>query len=300
MYEKNAAGQGSDAMQELYKQYKGPLFHLAYQLTGSISDAEDAVQDVFLKAYQLPPEKLTEPGPYLYKMVTNRCRDLYKSARKQREEYFGEWLPEPLAAADNDPADSVARDDLLSYAMLVLLERLSASERAVFVLREALGFEYGEIARLMEKSEVNCRKLFSRASAKIGLDAEAPLPAQSAGEEWVAGFVTALKQGNMNRLLALLDPNVVLLPDGGGKAQAAVNPIHSAERVAIFLMGIIRKNATFNGEVVIDMARINGEPGMILRSEDGTVHTAALFRVEGGLLRDVYMLRNPDKLKSLA
>ncbi|TNJ64894.1 sigma-70 family RNA polymerase sigma factor [Paenibacillus hemerocallicola] len=287
-------------MQELYEQYKGLLFNLAYQLTGSVSDAEDVVQDVFLKAYQLPPEKLTEPGPYLCKMVTNRCRDLYKSARKKREEYFGEWLPEPLVAADSDPADSVARDDLLSYAMLVLLERLSASERAVFVLREALGFEYGEIARLMDKSEVNCRKLFSRASAKMGLDAEAPLPAQTAGEEWVDGFVTALKQGNMNRLLSMLDPDVVLLPDGGGKVQAAVNPIHTAERVAKFLMGIIRKAATIEGEVVIHMERINGEPGMILRSEDGVVHTAALFRVEGGLIRGLYILRNPDKLKSLA
>lgn len=287
-------------MQELYKQYKGPLFNLAYQLTGSVSDAEDVVQDVFLKAYQLPPEKLTEPGPYLYKMVTNRCRDLYKSARKQREEYFGEWLPEPLAAADNDPADSVEQDDRLSYAMLVLLERLSASERAVFVLREALGFEYAEIARLMDKSEVNCRKLFSRASAKLGLDAEAPLSAQSTSEEWVEGFVIALKQGNMNRLLAMLDPNAVLVPDGGGKVQAAVNPIHSAERVAKFLMGIIRKSATINGEVVIHMERINGEPGMILRSEDGVVHTAALFRVEDGIIRDLYILRNPDKLMSLA
>lgn len=287
-------------MQELYKQYKGPLFNLAYQLTGSVSDAEDVVQDVFLKAYQLPPEKLTEPGPYLYKMVTNRCRDLYKSARKQREDYFGEWLPEPLAAKDSDPADSVERDDLLSYAMLVLLERLSASERAVFVLREALGFEYEEIARLMDKSEVNCRKLFSRASAKLGLDAEAPLPARSTSEEWVDGFVTALKQGDMNRLLAMLDPNAVLVPDGGGKVQAATNPIHSAERVAKFLMGIIRKTATIDGEVVIHMERMNGEPVMILRSEDGVVHTAGLFRVEGGIIRDLYILRNPDKLMSLA
>lgn len=287
-------------MQELYKAYKGRMFNLAYQLTGSVADAEDVVQDVFLKAYQLPPEKLTVPGPYLYKMVTNRCRDLYKSARKKREEYFGEWLPEPLADADNDPADAVARDELLSYAMLVLLERLTASERAVFVLREALGFDYGEIAGLMDKSEVNCRKLYSRASGKLGLDAEAPpLQAPSASEEWVDGFVAALRHGDMNRLLSMLDPDVVLLPDGGGKVQAAVNPIHTAERVAKFLMGVIRKTATFEGEADVRMERINGEPGMILRSEEGVVHTAALFRVEGGLIRGLYILRNPDKLKSL-
>jgi len=119
-------------MQLLYNQYKGLLFKLAYQLTGSVSDAEDVVQDVFLKVYDVPAEKLTEPKAYLCKMVTNRCRDLHKTARKQREQYFGEWLPEPLLSSQVDSMESVVREDLLSYAMLVLLERLTTTERVVF------------------------------------------------------------------------------------------------------------------------------------------------------------------------
>lgn len=120
------------------------LFTLAYQLTGSASDAEDVVQDVFLKINDVDLARLVEPKAYLCKMVTNRCRDLFKSARKRRELYFGQWLPEPILIPNDESFDAVVRDELLSYAMLVLLERLSHAERAVFVLREALGFEYSE------------------------------------------------------------------------------------------------------------------------------------------------------------
>src|SRR5690625_3127718 len=150
-------------MHKLYRQYKGLLFTLAYQLTGSASDAEDAVQDVFLKLHDVKQERLVEPKAYLCKMVTNRCLDLLKSARKKREQYFGQWLPEPIPTSLDEGFESVARGELLSYAMLVLLERLSPAERAVFVLREALSFEYAVISELVDKSEANCRKLNSRA-----------------------------------------------------------------------------------------------------------------------------------------
>ncbi|RED59319.1 RNA polymerase sigma factor SigJ [Cohnella lupini] len=285
-------------MQELYKKYKALLFKLAYQLTGSVSDAEDVVQDVFLKIYDVPPEKLAEPKAYLCKMVTNRCRDLHKAARKKREEYFGEWLPEPFLNSGEDAMESVVRDDLLSYGMLVLLERLSPSERIVFVLREALDFEYREIAELIEKSEVNCRKLFSRASAKMGLDPEETVQPEAANQEWVNGFLDALKQGNMNQILSMLDQDVVLVTDGGGKVQAAVNPIKTREFVARFLLGPIRQAATINGEVAIEILRINGQPAFVLRSEQG-IHTIGMFHLEGDSIRNLYVVRNPDKLKHL-
>ncbi|QUL57955.1 RNA polymerase sigma factor SigJ [Paenibacillus tritici] len=283
-------------MQEWYDQYKNLLFKLAYQLTGSAADAEDVVQDVFLRIYDVPPERLTEPKAYLCKMVTNRCRDLHKSARKQREEYFGEWLPEPLAGTAPDAMESVVQDDLLSYAMLVLLERLTPAERAVFVLREALGFEYQEIAELVGKSGPNCRKLFSRASAKLGLVPEQPVQPEAVTEEWVHGFLAALKQGNLNELLSLLDPAVELISDGGGKVHAAAKPVVSAGLVAGFLLGPFRGAATMNGEVTIEVSRINGQPGLLLRSEEG-IHTVGLLHLRDHLIQKLYIVRNPDKLQ---
>ena len=283
-------------MQELYAQYKGLLFKLAYQLTGSVSDAEDAVQDVFLKIVDVPPERLAEPKAYLCKMVTNRCRDLHKSARRKREQYFGEWLPEPWASSEGDSMESVVQEDLLSYAMLVLLERLTPVERIVYVLREALGFEYQEIAGLIEKSEPNCRKLFSRASAKMGLIPEAPILREAATEEWVHGFLEALKQGNMDRILSLLDPAVVLVSDGGGKVRAAAEPITTRDLVAQFLLGPIRGVATVGGEVIIEVGRINGQPALIIRSDEG-IHTVGMLHIEDQLLRNLYIVRNPDKLQ---
>jgi RNA polymerase sigma-70 factor (ECF subfamily) len=285
-------------MQELYTQYKGLLFKLAYQLTGSVTDAEDVVHDVFLKAYDVPPERLTEPKAYLCKMVANRCKDLHKAARKKREEYFGEWLPEPFLSSDEDSMESVYRDDLLSYAMLVLLERLSQTERVVFVLREAFAFEYREIAEIMEKSEVNCRKLFSRASAKMGISPDETIRPEAAGQEWVHSFVAALKRGNMDQILSMLDQDITLVSDGGGKVHAAVVPIKTQDRVSRFLLGPLRRAAMIKDDVVIELGRINDQLGLILRSSEG-VHTVVMLHVENGLLRNLYVVRNPDKLKHI-
>jgi len=285
-------------MQELYKQYKGMLFKLDYQLMGTVSDAEDVVHDVFLKIYDVPPEKLAEPKAYLCKMVTNRCRDLQKSARKKRERYFGEWLPEPLLNSDDDSMASVFRDDLLSYAMLVLLERLTPTERVVFVLREALGFDYQEIAKVIDKSEVNCRKLLSRANRKLGISTEEFGYIEEDNQELIHDFLVALKKGDMNQIVSLLDPNVVLISDGGGKVSAAADPIITREHVARFLFGPVRQASMIEGIPVIEINTINGQPALILRSSEG-IHTVAMFHVENGMIRNLYLIRNPDKLRNI-
>lgn len=285
-------------MQELYEQYRPLLFTLAYQLTGSASDAEDVVQDVFLKAIDLPSEKLAKPKAYLCKMVTNRCRDLFKSARKQREHYVGEWLPEPLLTASDATMEStLERSDTLYYAMLVLLERLSQPERAVFVLREALGFDYREIADLVDKSEANCRKLFSRARAKMGISPEelARSESESGGREWVQRFTDALKAGNLNQLLSMLGKEVVLISDGGGKVNALLHPIATPKRIAAFLTGPLRKTAMIGGEPAIELVQLNGQPALVLRSDEG-IHSAVLFAIEGQAIQNIYVVRNPDKL----
>ncbi|WP_379133851.1 RNA polymerase sigma factor SigJ [Paenibacillus sp. sgz500958] len=285
-------------VEELYANYKGLLFRLAYQLTGSAADAEDVVQDVFLKAHDIPPERMSEPKAYLCKMVTNRCRDLHKSARKKREQYFGEWLPAPILTTHDESFEKVARDELMSYAMLVLLERLSPSERAVFVLREALGFEYAELALLLDKSEVNCRKLVSRAKGKMGLrDSEAVRP-EAADEVWIMRLLGALEQGQVDIVVSILSEDAVLISDGGGKAFAAVRPIVSGNFVARFLLGITGKRPLAQSVVRVEMKELNGQSGLILHEVDGTV-TAVLLHVEEGLIQNVYLLRNPDKLSHL-
>ncbi|OZB92176.1 RNA polymerase sigma factor SigJ [Paenibacillus sp. XY044] len=281
-------------MEEMYDQYRALLFKLAYQMTGSIADAEDAVQDVFFKACDIHPEKLKEPKAYLCKMVTNRCLDLQKSARRKREVYVGPWLPEPIRTPEEDLQEKFVRRDLLSYAMLVLLERLTPTERAVFVLREALGFDYPEIAELLGKRETNCRMLMSRARSKLGISEEEPIAAEAVELDWVSRFLTSLEQGNVDHVLSLLSEDVILFTDGGGKVVAATSPIQTRDQVALILAGALH-GLKSQGSLHSEFAPLNGETGIVLRSGDKTVAVIFLQHRRGKFDR-IYVVRNPDKL----
>lgn len=287
---------GAVEIEELYRQYKKLMLTLAYQMTGTWSDAEDAVQDIFLKVYNVNPAGLTEePKAYLCKMVVNRCRDLYKSARRRREYYAGEWLPEPIPTAESDPLHFIVRDELLSYAVLVMLEKLSPAERAVFVLREALGIEYGGIAEIIGKSEINCRKLFSRAKMKIGTGAGEPDVVESDKELWVRRFLAALERDNTEQVISMLADDVILISDGGGKVFAAVRPISQPDSVSKFLFGSFHKLYQQEG-VQIEISKINGQTGVIFRVGEH-VDSVALFHSTGHVIRNIYLIRNPDKLR---
>ncbi|GAA0134527.1 RNA polymerase sigma-70 factor [Paenibacillus sp. YSY-4.3] len=280
-------------MEELYQQYRALLFTLAYQLTGSAADAEDAVQDVFVKACDVHPERLEEPKAYLCKMVTNHCLNQQKSARKRREMYVGPWLPEPVRTPDEDTIETtVVRFDLLSYAMLVLLERLTPSERTVFVLREALGFDYLEIADLIGKREANCRKLMSRARSKLGISEQEPVKADETAKEWIYRFLITLEQGDIDHLLSLLNEDVIFFADGGGKVLAFKHPIQTREQVARVLLDGFR---TIQGTFQFETVPLNGETGIVIRSENEIV--AAIFiQLQDGKLARMFAVRNPDKL----
>ncbi|GIP37053.1 RNA polymerase sigma factor SigJ [Paenibacillus sp. J31TS4] len=283
-------------MEELYDQYRALLFKLAYQLTGSATDAEDVVQDVFVKACDVHPERLEEPKAYLCKMVTNRCLNLQKSARKKREMYIGPWLPEPILTPEADQLETtVVRRDLLSYAMLVLLERLSPIERTVFVLREALGFDYPEIAELLGKQEANCRKLMSRAKSKMGITEEEPVTAEAVEQDWVSRFLTSLELGNVDRVMSLLTEDVMLVADGGGKATAYKRPVQLRDHVARALLGGFKSIGAYQGKLRFEAAALNGETGIVLRSEDETL-AAILIQLRCGKIARLYAVRNPDKL----
>ncbi|QRG70806.1 RNA polymerase sigma-70 factor [Brevibacillus choshinensis] len=285
-------------MEALYQKYKGLLFRLAYQMTGSAADAEDIVQDVFLKVHDVKWEQIEEPKAYLCKMTTNRCLDLLKSARKKRELYTGPWLPEPVSATYTDSYESVLQKDLLSYAMLVLLERLSPGERAVFVLREALAFDYHDIAALVGKSEANCRKIISRAKSKMGLAPDEPIPAddKEISHEWFDRFLSALANGKIDTLLTLLANDAELISDGGGKVSAALRPIVTGERVAQFLFGIMRKFVE-GEELRVELVALNGGQTALALYLGGRLDSVTFLHVEQEAIRHLYLVRNPDKLK---
>ncbi|WNQ10319.1 RNA polymerase sigma factor SigJ [Paenibacillus aurantius] len=284
-------------MEELYDQYKALLFTLAYQLTGSAADAEDAVQDVFVKACDVHPERLEEPKAYLCKMVTNHCLNQQKSARKKREMYVGPWLPEPIRTQETDTLEmTVVRRDLLSYAMLVLLERLTPAERTVFVLREGLGFDYPDIAELLGKQEANCRKLLSRARGKMGISEEEPVAAEAVEMEWVSRFLSSLEQGNVDHMMSLLTEDVMLVSDGGGKVTASTRPLQERDRVARFLLGVFKNAQSFYpNSLQFERASLNGEAGIVFRSGNETLG-AMFIQLRQGKLARIYFVVNPDKL----
>lgn len=277
-------------MKQLYEDYKPLLCTIAYQLTGSMSDAEDLVQDLFVKLTDVDPMRLHDPKNYLCKMIVNRCYDYLGSARKKRERYTGPWLPEPIPTADENPSAIVIQKDMLSYGMLVLLEQLTPIERTVFVLREALALDYASIGEMVDKSEVNCRKILSRARRKVGNSEKEKIYPQQQQRTWIERFLKELHQGNVENLLSLLAEDVVVTSDGGGKVAAALRPVVSAKMVARFLLGLLRSYQNLEHRLI----EINGEDGLLIRT--GEQLTAALFLLEDGKMKNLYLVRNPEKL----
>ncbi len=292
-------GTGPWSTEQLYMTHKPFLFSIAYRMLGSVSDAEDVVQELFLTIHDTHPENINHLKAYLGKMVTNRCLNLLKSARKRKETYFGPWLPEPLAKAADNPPEAVERGDAISYAYLVMLDRLSPVERAIFVLREAFDYEYREIADMVEKSEAACRKILSRAKKKLGPYPSRPLPDRpDRDEKLVQQFVTAFAKGNVEEIIDLLAEDVSLISDGGGKVRAAVNPIVSRPRVLALLKTMASRRFR---DARLSVTAINGESGMVVSSE-GVVKGVVCFEWTEDMkrIRRIFTVVNPDKLKHIS
>ena len=281
---------------EVYTAYRPLLHSIAYRMLGSYSEAEDLVQDVFADFSRLDPHNINNERAYLIRMITNRSLNLSQSARKRREVYVGEWLPEPdVSSIRQDPAELYAEHESISYALLVMLEKLSAVERAVFILRESLQYEYGEIAACLQKSEANCRKIFSRAKDKLQQE-RSSLPVNSVkAEPFVATFIEAAASGNFGKLVTLLTEEAVLISDGGGKVRAAIFAINSRDRVMAFLQGVIPK--TFLGDAQ-QIAVVNGQAGIIIM-KDGKPRSVISFQLDESRQRAqrIFVMLNPDKLK---
>ncbi|OXM86269.1 RNA polymerase sigma-70 factor [Paenibacillus rigui] len=285
--------------EDIYASYKNLLFALAYRMMGSVVEAEDIVHEAFLSLQGAEPERITHLKSYLCKIVTNRCIDRLRSAQKQREVYIGPWLPEPLvtdrAGGGSDPYQAYAQHESLSTAYLLLLQQLSWVERAVFLLREVLQYDYEEIAAIVGKSSTNCRQIFHRAKRSIHTDAGRQTAASSASpdhQRLVEQFVSALTSGDMGKLMNILTQDATLFSDGGGKVTAAVRPILGAARITSFLEGVRMKIASdFSCKFVF----VGGEPGLVTYS-GGAAGSVLSFRIEQGRIAGIYIVVNPDKL----
>jgi RNA polymerase sigma-70 factor (ECF subfamily) len=287
-------------------EYRPLLFSIAYGMTGSVGDAEDLVQDAFLGMTRARRAGTTiaDPKAYLTTAVTRLGINYLKSARVRRETYVGDWLPEPIVVpADGPgPAEHAELADSLSMAFLVMLEELSPVERAVFMLREVFGYRYPDVARITDKTEVNCRQIFARARQRISAGAQARDSAQQAarraeGEELARRFFEAAAGGDMEALLDMLAPDVVFHGDGGGKAQAIAKPLAGRERVMRLIAGIFRRGR-FVG-TSLRLAWVNGQPGAVLYDAEGRVATVVELEVADGVVQALHAVVNPDKLGHL-
>jgi len=286
--------------------YRPLLFSIAYGMTGSVGDAEDLVQDAFVgltRARQAGTE-IANVKAYLTTSVTRLGINYLGSARVRRETYVGDWLPEPLVvpAGEPGPAEHAELADSLSMAFLVMLEELSPVERAVFMLREVFGYGYPDVARITGKSEVNCRQIFARARQRVTpVATERDTPAagerRAEGEELARRFFIAAAGGDMDALLVLLAPDVVLTGDGGGKATAVGKPLAGAERVAKLMAGLFRRGQALGAS--LRPAWINGQPGGVTYDADGRVVSVFALEIADGRVQAIRSVVNPDKLGHL-
>jgi RNA polymerase sigma-70 factor (ECF subfamily) len=295
---------------ESFEPYRRRLLGLAYRMLGSMADAEDAVQETYLRWHAVDRDNVSNPRAFLMTTTTRICLDMLTSARARHEEYVGPWLPEPVfdtAALAPDRRTELAED--LSIALLLTLDRLSPLERAAFLMHDVFDFSFAEVAATLERSEAACRKLATRARANVRAlrPRGATAPPGRSGEidakhaQLLSAFAAATQAGDLNRLTQMLASDVHVVTDGGGKVRAALNAIDGADRVAQFLVDATRKrpDAWWREDFRLRFATVNGLPGVIVDGPEGPVQTTA-FEIEGDVIRALYVVRNPDKLRHLA
>ena len=282
---------------DLYTAHRAQLFGIAYRMLGSVAEAEDLVQETFVRWQRQDPAAIQTPRAWLIATITRLAIDHLRSARHRREDYVGVWLPEPIVDGSAPAPDQVAAlGDSLGMAFLFMLETLGPAERAVFLLREAFDYEYPAIAAIVGKSEAACRKIVSRAKEHFAQREPAKAAPSAQAEQIVQRFMSACSTGSVSDLLAVLTDNAVLYADGGGRVRSVLRPIRSADRISRFFAGIHRR---FPGSSPVVLTRVNGEVGAIMRRTDGHLSVSA-FAFEGDRIRAIYTVSNPEKLRHLA
>lgn len=288
---------GQRTMIEAFTAHRSLLFGIAYRMLGRVSEAEDIVQEVWLRWQKQDPAAVQSPKAWLVAATTRLCIDQLRSARREREEYYGVWLPEPLMpAAASDPGQTAELADSLSMAFMLMLESLGPAERAVFLLREVFGCEYDETAAIVGKTEANCRQIVRRAKERLQVAPKAEAAPTDRARKLVEEFMAAAASGRMEGVLALLTEESTVFSDGGGKVKAAGCAIVGADHATRFLLGIWPR---FMVNVDVRHTVINGSPGVVV-SSGGRVDYALSFEVAGDRIRHIYIVCNPDKLRHLS
>ncbi|WP_029433393.1 RNA polymerase sigma factor SigJ [Blastococcus sp. URHD0036] len=274
------------------------LFTVAYQMLGSVADAEDTVQDAWLRWSAAGRDDVEDPRAYLVRITTRLALDRLRSAQSRRETYVGPWLPEPLLTGTApDPADEVELGEQVSLALLVVLETLSPVERAVFVLREVFGLPSAEVAAVLGRTEPAIRQLAHRAREHVAARRPRFDTDATAQREVTERFLAAAVGGDVEELLTVLAPGAVLVTDGGGKAKAALRPIVGAEKVARFLAAVGPEGAAIPG-MRVELTEVNGQLGVVASTPEGPFMATTLV-VTDGRVEQVLVFRNPDKLAGL-
>ena len=283
-----------------YEELRPLLFSIAYRMIGSVSEAEDIVQEAFLRIHRAETEGTTidSPKAYLSAVTTRLGIDHLKSARVRREQYVGEWLPEPLLTDEGSPdaAAHAETADSLSTAFLVLLESLTPVERAVFLLREVFEYGYDEIARIVERSEENCRQLYVRARRHVDEGRPRFEADRKHRDELVERFFAAAERGDLAALEEMLADDVVVYGDGGGKA-LSWQPVYGPERVAKLIAGTLRRAMELGAS--LRATHVNGQPGVVFLDPDGRIGAVMSVDVADGLVQTIRGVTNPDKLAHL-
>jgi RNA polymerase sigma-70 factor (TIGR02957 family) len=295
-----------------YTEYRPLMFSIAYRMTGSVSDAEDIVQEAFLRAGKDGKDGkdggtdtgIESPKAYLATITTRLAIDHLRSARVRRESYVGTWLPEPLLASapgtprtEPDPAELAETSDSLSMAFLVLLESLAPAERAVFLLREVFGYDYREIAGITGKTEAACRQTFARARRRIDEGRPRFETSRAEGEELTALFLAAADGGDMASLLERLAPDVVFYGDSGGKGESFISPVLGRDRVGQVIRFSFERTVQLGAS--LRAAWVNGQPGVLVRDADGDLIAVIVLDVLDGQVLAIRTVANPEKLRHL-
>ncbi len=288
--------QGHPALAQVFESHRSRLLRVAYSITGSVAEAEDCVQEAWLRLQRVGDSAAIRDLPaWLTTTVGRLALDALGSARSRRERYVGTWLPEPLVKDLNwgDPAERVALDDSVSMALLIMLERLSAAERTAFLLHDVFGLPFDEIADVVGRSPAAVRQLASRARQHVESGRPRFAPTRAEQHALVAAFSAACQEGDLERLVGLLDPDVVWRGDGGGKVTATLRELQGALKVAHGMLSIAQQ--TFR---VAKIADVNGAPGLVLLGDDDVLSVVS-FTVDGGRIAAIDIIRNPDKLTAV-
>jgi len=282
-----------------FERHRGHLIGVAYRMLGTLQDAEDAVQETYLRYVRAADSDIHDLRAWLTRTIARICLDEMRSARARRESYVGQWLPEPvvgviksLSQAPLGPEDRVTLDESVSMAMLVLLESLTPAERTALILHDILGVPYGEVSQTLGRSEAACRQLVSRARAHVREHAPRFTPDRAQHAEAVRAFLAASSRGSVDELVRVLDPDVILRSDGGGVVPGvARRPVIGADHVARLLVGVAARRPAASR-----FGAVNGSPGLVFEDDSGVVGVMA-FTVAGGLITEIDFVVNPEKLR---